>query len=207
MPRERGCLWHSKHPICATPMHHCTSQQSLFFKTSTITAGKHASTCSGKKTLTISRASAKYKACLLSSPQQEFKNEGDCCNHCQQDKDIDTDNTRSRDVTYLDARHKSIEVGQERCERQITSCISLLGTRKEGFSSPVDLYWVPTHRGDWEAGTAYGKVNINTSIDWTSVVMCSGGWQLIKPGVSRGSKYPAAPLECNVSQGGHTFYG
>ncbi len=55
------------------------------------------------------------------------------------------------------------------------SSISLLGTRNEGFSFPVDIYWVPTHGGDQEAGKAYGKVNINTSIDWTSVVMCSGG--------------------------------
>ena len=121
MPREWGCLWHSKRPICATPMHHWTSQQSLFFKTSTITAGKHASACSGKPPLTISRASAKYKACLLSSPRQEFKNEGDFCNHYQQDKGIDTDNTRSSDVTYLDARRKSIKGGQEWHQRQITS--------------------------------------------------------------------------------------
>jgi hypothetical protein len=58
---------------------------------------------------------------LLSSPRQEFKNEGDFCNHCQQDKGIDTDNTRSSDVTYLDARRKSIKGGQERRQRQITS--------------------------------------------------------------------------------------
>ncbi len=27
----------------------------------------------------------------------------------------------------------------------------------------------------------------------------------LKPGVSRESKYPTSPLECSVSQGGHTF--
>jgi hypothetical protein len=41
----------------------------------------------------------------------------------------------------------------------------------------------------------------HNSVPWLAI---SNETTTQKPGVSRGSKYPASPLKCNVSQGGHT---